>query len=86
MQKSVNLQDIFLNTVRREHIQVTVFLTNGFQMRGTIRAFDNFAVLFDSDGHQNLIYKHAISTICPSKELELNLNLPVNESCLPENL
>lgn len=79
MQRSVNLQDVFLNTARREHAQLTVFLTNGFQMRGVIKAFDSFAVLMDCDGRQNLIYKHAISTISPAKELDLSLNLPQDE-------
>ena len=73
MQKPVNLQDLFLNTARKEKIEVTAFLTNGFQLHGYVNAFDNFVVLFSCDGKQNLVYKHALSTIAPSKELSLNL-------------
>ena len=60
MQKPVNLQDLFLNTARKEKIEVTAFLTNGFQLHGYVKAFDNFVVLFSCDGKQNLVYKHAI--------------------------
>ena len=67
MQKIQNLQDTFLNQARRERIIVTVFLVNGFQLRGTIRGFDSFVVFVDSDGKQQMIYKHAISTIAPSR-------------------
>ena len=73
MQKPVNLQDLFLNTARKEKIEVTAFLTNGFQLHGYVKTFDNFVVLFSCDGKQNLVYKHALSTIAPSKELSLNL-------------
>jgi len=66
MQKT-NLQEEFLNCARKERILLTVFLTNGFQMKGTVRAYDNFTLVFDVDGRQQLIYKHAISTIIPSK-------------------
>ena len=72
MQKTQNLQEGFLNRVRTERIGVTVFLVNGFQMRGTVRAFDNFVVLLESDGKQQVIYKHAISTIMPSRNVDLN--------------
>lgn len=71
MQKTQNLQEGFLNRARTEHTAVTVFLVNGFQMRGTVRGFDSFVVLLESDGKQNLIYKHAISTIVPTKTLEM---------------
>ena len=70
MQKTQNLQDGFLNQVRREKINLTVFLMNGFQMHGVIRAYDGFTVILDSDGKQQLIYKHAISTIIPPKPIE----------------
>lgn len=66
MMKPENLQDRFLNQARKDHIPVTLFLMNGFQLRGTILSFDQFAVLVLSDGRQNLIYKHAISTIQPA--------------------
>ncbi|MCT2534608.1 RNA chaperone Hfq [Aquibacillus koreensis] len=71
MSQSVNIQDQYLNLLRKDRIQVTVFLTNGFQLRGTIKAFDNFTVLFDTDGKQQLIFKHAISTFAPSKNVNL---------------
>lgn len=65
MTKPENLQDRFLNQARKDRTPVTVFLMNGFQMRGYILSFDQFAVLLLSDNRQNLIYKHAISTIQP---------------------
>lgn len=71
MSQSVNIQDQYLNQLRKDRIQVTVFLTNGFQLRGTVKAFDNFTVLFDTDGKQQLIFKHAISTFAPSKNVTL---------------
>ena len=74
MQKTQNLQDIFLNQVRREKQVVTMFLMNGFQLHGTVKGFDGFTVILDSDGKQQLIYKHAISTIVPPKSLELELD------------
>lgn len=67
MTKPENLQDRFLNQARKDKIPVTVFLMNGFQLRGTILSFDQFAVLILSEGRQNLIYKHAISTIQPAE-------------------
>ena len=72
MQKTQNLQEAFLNQVRRDKTNLTVFLMNGFQMRGVIRAFDGFTVVLDSDGRQQLIYKHAISTIIPPKPVEFS--------------
>ncbi|MBP1744598.1 MAG: hfq [Firmicutes bacterium] len=70
MTKSVNnLQDIFLNGARKNKIPVTVFLTNGFQIKGNVKGFDSFTVVLDSDGKQMMIYKHAISTITPSKPI-----------------
>lgn len=70
--KLPNLQDTFLAAARRSEIPVTVFLVNGFQMRGTITGFDPFTVVLLSEGKQNLIYKHAISTISPARNLELS--------------
>ena len=72
MQKTQNLQDVFLNQLRRDRLSVTVFLMNGFQMHGIIRSFDGFTVVLDTDGKQQLIYKHAISTIIPPRPVELN--------------
>ncbi|MBQ7460083.1 MAG: RNA chaperone Hfq [Oscillospiraceae bacterium] len=72
MQKQ-NLQDLFLNEARRKNVPLTVFLVNGFQMRGTVRSFDSFTVALMSEGREQLIYKHAISTVSPAKRLELPL-------------
>lgn len=69
MTKPENLQDKFLNQTRRDRTPVTIFFMNGFQMRGYILSFDQFAVLMLSEGRQNLIYKHAISTIQPTEQL-----------------
>ena len=69
MQKLQNLQDNFLNQARRERMLVTLFLMNGFQLRGIIRGFDAFVVIVDSDGKQQMIYKHAISTVVPARSL-----------------
>ena len=71
MQKTQNLQDAFLNYIRREKIPVTLFLMNGFQLRGVVRSFDSFVVLIDADGRQQMIYKHAISTIAPLRPVDL---------------
>ena len=71
MQKVNNLQEIFYSQVRRERRQVTVFLMNGFQMRGQITGFDAFTVVLMSDGKQQVIYKHAISTIVPERPVPL---------------
>ena len=60
-----------MNQARRERIIVTVFLVNGFQLRGTIRGFDSFVVFVDSEGKQQMIYKHAISTIAPSRTVTM---------------
>ena len=71
MQKSQNLQDLFLNQARKEKLAVTMFLMNGFQLRGVIRGFDGFTVILDSDGKQQMIYKHAISTVVPVRPVPL---------------
>ena len=72
MQTKSNLQEIFLTRARKQSISVTVFLVNGFQLRGVVCGFDNFVVMLDSDGKQQMIYKHAISTIIPVKPIELH--------------
>ncbi len=69
--KQANLQDTYLNQLRKNGVFVTVFLLNGFQLKGTIRSYDNFTVLLEADGKQHLIYKHAISTFAPSKSVAL---------------
>ncbi|HOS30043.1 MAG TPA: RNA chaperone Hfq [Treponemataceae bacterium] len=68
---SLFLQDVFLNQVRKEHIGVTIYLTNGFQLKGLVKGFDNFTVVLDTDGKQQLVYKHAISTVTPYKAMNL---------------
>jgi len=64
-----NLQDAFLNQVRKDKILVTIFLVNGFQIKGLVRGFDNFTVIVEMDGRQQLVYKHAISTVAPIKPI-----------------
>ena len=71
MKKTANLQDLFLTRVRKQSVGVTVFLMNGFQMRGVVTGFDSFTVVLDSDGRQQLIYKHAISTVVPLQSVDL---------------
>ena len=70
MQKAT-LQDIFLTKVRKQALSVTVFLMNGFQLRGVITGFDSFSLVLDSDGRQQFIYKHAVSTLVPLRPLSL---------------
>lgn len=71
MTKIMNLQDAFLNQARKEHIPVTIYLVNGFQTKGIVKGFDNYVVIFDSQGQQQLVYKHAISTIAPSRPVSI---------------
>ena len=70
MQKSNNLQEVFLTQARKQKIPVTLFLVNGFQLRGLITGFDCFVVVLDSEGRQQIIYKHAISTIVPGRAVD----------------
>ncbi|MBQ6851933.1 MAG: RNA chaperone Hfq [Oscillospiraceae bacterium] len=70
MSEPINLQDAILNEVRRERTPVTLFLMNGFQLRGTITGFDSFVVVLVTDGKQQMIYKHAISTLAPIRPLK----------------
>ena len=69
--KKQNLQDVFLNHVRKQKIPVTVFLVNGVKLQGIITWFDNFCVLLRRDGHSQLVYKHAISTVMPVTPVSL---------------
>ncbi len=71
MQKTQNIQDIVLNQIRREKQSVIFFLMNGFQLRGVVKSFDSFVVILETDGKQQMIYKHAISTIVPSEAIDL---------------
>ena len=68
--KTINLQDSILNQVRKDGIMVTIHLVNGFQIKGMVKGFDNFTVIMDSMGKQQLVYKHAISTITMSRPVE----------------
>jgi host factor-I protein len=63
-------QDMVLNQVRRENMSVTVFLTNGFQLRGIVKAFDSYVILLESEGKMQMVYKHAVSTIIPQRTLD----------------
>ena len=67
--KNINLQDSFLNQVRKENISVTIHLMNGFQIKGNVRGFDNFTVVLDVAGKQQMVYKHAISTMTPARHV-----------------
>ena len=73
MNKAVNnLKDIFLNNARKDKIHVSIFLVNGVQLKGYVKGFDSFTVVLDSEGRQQLVYKHAISTISPAKQILFN--------------
>lgn len=73
MKNNVNLQDVFLNKVRKDEILITIYLVNGFQLKGTVKGFDNYTIVLDSDGKQQLIYKHAVSTIMPNSPISFNM-------------
>ena len=70
MTENINLQDAILKEVRRDKVPVTLFLMNGFQLRGTITGYDSFVVVLVTEGKQQMIYKHAISTLAPTKPLK----------------
>ena len=70
MSEVMNLQDAILKELRREKVPVTLFLMNGFQLRGTVSGYDNFVVVLVTDGKQQMIYKHAISTLAPIRPLK----------------
>lgn len=72
MRQIINLQDLFLNKARKENIEITIFLVNGYQLKGIVRGFDNYTIILNVDNKQQMIYKHAISTIVPSKEIDLS--------------
>ena len=69
MNQTFYIQDAYLNQLRKSHISVTIHLTNGYQLRGQIKGFDNFVVIFFSEGKQMMIYKHAISSVTPSEPI-----------------
>jgi host factor-I protein len=70
-EKSQNLQDVFLNNIRKNKTPVTVFLVNGVKLQGIVTWFDNFSVLLRRDNHSQLVYKHAISTVMPTTPIQL---------------
>ena len=72
MQKTKDLQSAVLDRARKDRLTVTMFLMNGFQLHGVVKGFDGFTVVLDSEGKQQLIYKHAISTIVPPRPVELD--------------
>ncbi len=74
MSGQTNYQNLFLNQARTDHQLVTVFLVNGFQIKGVVRGFDNFTVVLEVDGRQQLVYKHAISTLIPSRPITLPIH------------
>ena len=74
----VNLQDIYLNQMRKEKIPVTMYLVNGARLTGTIKGFDNFVILLKQE-NQQLVYKHAISTIIPDRPVELLENMEIKK-------
>ncbi len=77
MKNAVNLQDIFLNQARKDKIYITVFLVSGYQIKGLVVGFDPYTIVMDSDGKQQMIYKHAISTLVPSRAINLQTtNVP----------
>ena len=71
VEKSHNVQDVFLNHIRKNKVPVTVFLVNGVKLQGIITWFDNFSVLLRRDAHSQLVYKHAISTVMPAAPIQL---------------
>ncbi|HOL17002.1 MAG TPA: RNA chaperone Hfq [Bacillota bacterium] len=79
MKATINLQDTFLNQARKENMLTTVFLVNGYQIKGVIRSFDNFTVLLEVDGKQQLVYKHAVSTIIPMRNINLQTAEEIEE-------
>ena len=71
---NINLQDSFLNNVRREKINITIFLNNGYKLTGTVVGFDNYVVFIETEKGQQLVYKHAITSILPFKQVKLFSN------------
>ncbi len=68
---AINLQDNVLNQVRKNKINVTLFLVNGFKIKGIVKSFDNFTILMEVNGEQQMIYKHAVSTLIPGKQINI---------------
>ena len=74
-ERSQNVQEAFLNAIRKEKIAVTVFLINGVKLQGIVTWFDNFSLLLKREAHVQLVYKHAVSTIMPTEPLDLDLSI-----------
>ena len=74
--KTENLQETFLNQIRKDKLSVTIFLINGVKLQGIITWFDNFSILLKRDTHIQLVYKHSISTIMPSESMSLGIEKP----------
>jgi len=79
MKGAINLQDTFLNQIRKENMLSTVFLINGYQIKGVVRSFDSFTLLLEVDGKQQLVYKHAVSTIIPMRNINLRQEEPMED-------
>lgn len=79
MKTTNNLQDVFLNRARKENTSITIYLINGYQLKGTVKGFDNYTIILDSEGKQQMIYKHAISTIIPSNPIDYLNKVSENE-------
>ncbi len=77
---TILLQDAYLNQLRKERIPVTIHLINGFQLKGLIKGFDNFIILFESEGKQMMIYKHAVSTVTPARQVTFTSSNNSNNS------
>lgn len=74
-----NIQDVFLNQIRRSKVSVTVFLVNGVKLQGIVSGFDNFSILLRRDSHAQLVYKHAVSTIMPATPVQIPFANPVDK-------
>jgi len=77
----LNLQDAFLNQIRRDKVPVTIYLMNGFQIKGIIKGFDNFTAIVEQEGRPQMVYKHAISTIAPVRPI----SIPIMEGRVEED-
>jgi host factor-I protein len=84
--KKQNLQDVFLNSVRKSKTPLTIFLVNGVKLQGVVTWFDNFCVLLRRDGLSQLVYKHAISTIMPAQAVQLFDQEKEDEAAMPESV
>lgn len=77
---NINLQDSFLNLLRKDNVPVSIFLVNGYQIKGVIKGFDNFVILCDEAGKNKMIYKHAVSTIEPFRPITFSFSIPKEDA------